>query len=62
MRWVKRGHYAMEYHKLTDDASQLKDSELTQKYASHLEESIRKQPEDWMWSHKRWKKVLYSFE
>lgn len=62
MRSIKRGYYEMEYIKLTDDASQLENTELTQLYAKHLEEAIRKQPEDWMWSHKRWKKILYSFD
>ncbi len=62
MRRVKRGYYAMEYFKLTDDSSKLNETELTQLYANHLEDSIRRQPEDWMWSHKRWKHILYSFE
>ncbi len=62
MKRVKRGYYGMEYHKLTDNAGELKENELTQLYAEHLEESIRKQPEDWMWSHKRWKRILYSFD
>lgn len=59
---VKRGYYSMKFTKLTDDASTLADTELTQLYASHLEETIRKQPADWMWSHKRWKKILYAFD
>ncbi len=59
---VKRGYYAMKFTKLTDDASLLKDTELTQMYASHLEETIRKSPAEWAWSHKRWKKILYAFD
>lgn len=62
MKRVRRGYYAMEFFKLTDDSSQLPENELTQRYAAHLEASIRRQPEDWMWSHKRWKNELYDFE
>jgi len=62
MKRVRRGYYAMEFYKLTDNAGELKENELTQLYVNHLEASIRKQPEDWMWSHKRWKEILYDFE
>lgn len=62
MKRVKRGYYAMEFFKLADDSSQLPENELTQRYAAHLEATVRRQPEDWMWSHKRWKNELYDFE
>jgi len=62
MRRLKRGYYCMEYFLLTENAKELPANELTQLYARHLEDSIRKQPEDWMWSHKRWKKKLYAFD
>lgn len=58
---IKRGYYGLKISKLTDDASKLADNELTRLYAKHLESSIKNQPEDWMWSHKRWKELLYSF-
>jgi KDO2-lipid IV(A) lauroyltransferase len=62
MKRLKRGHYSMKFYPITENAKDLPANELTQRYASLLEESIRKQPEDWMWSHKRWKKELYSFD
>ncbi len=59
---VKRGYYTMDFKKLTDNANLLKENELTQLYASELEASIRRKPYGWMWSHKRWKKILYAFD
>ncbi len=31
------------------------DGEITQAYVNLLEETIRRTPSDWLWSHKRWK-------
>jgi len=45
---------------LTDKPKDLQENELTQMYATMLENSIIKQPENWVWSHKRWKHELYS--
>ncbi len=52
---VKRGYYELYLTVLTDEPQKLKDGELTQMLASKLEEVIRKKPQDWLWSHKRWK-------
>ncbi len=52
---VKRGYYELHLTVLTDEPQKLKDGELTQMLANKLEEVIRKKPQDWLWSHKRWK-------
>ena len=52
---VKRGYYELELTVLSDNPKNLKEGELTQRLATKLEEVIRKKPEDWLWSHKRWK-------
>lgn len=52
---VKRGYYELELTVLSKDAKDLKEGELTQRLATKLEEVIRKKPEDWLWSHRRWK-------
>jgi len=62
MQRVKRGYYTMEMFDVTDRPKELAENELTQMYALLMEKSIIKQPESWMWSHKRWKKELYSFD
>jgi len=52
---VKRGYYTLEIQELFSGKEQLERGELTQKYANKIEEILRKKPEDWLWSHKRWK-------
>lgn len=52
---VQRGYYEVEFTKLFDDASQTKEFEVTKSHVNFLEEIIRKRPELWLWSHKRWK-------
>lgn len=52
---VKRGFYEAEFSVLTTDPDNLPDGEITRLYARKLEEIIYKKPEDWLWSHKRWK-------
>lgn len=52
---VRRGYYEVEFTKLFDDASQTKPYEVTKVHTHFLEDIIRKRPELWLWSHKRWK-------
>ena len=52
---VRRGYYEVEFTKLFDDASQTKPYEVTKAHLRFLEDIIRKKPEFWLWSHKRWK-------
>lgn len=52
---VRRGYYEVEFTKLFDDASQTKEYEVTKAHTKFLEDIIRKRPELWLWSHKRWK-------
>jgi KDO2-lipid IV(A) lauroyltransferase len=51
----RRGHYHFDYFLLADDPKSLPDGELIRRYVEHLEKNIRKQPEIYLWSHKRWK-------
>ena len=52
---VRRGYYEVEFTKLFDDASQTREYEVTKTHLKFLEEIIRKRPELWLWTHKRWK-------
>lgn len=57
MERVKRGHYIMRIEKFADDAAELPDFEPTNRYYSLLAENIRRSPELWLWTHKRWKRT-----
>lgn len=52
---VRRGYYEVEFTKLFDDASTTQMYEVTKAHTRFLEKIIRKRPELWLWSHKRWK-------
>lgn len=52
---VKRGHYRSISHLAFENGSTTQEGEITRAYVRFLEESIRRQPENWLWSHDRWK-------
>jgi KDO2-lipid IV(A) lauroyltransferase len=52
---VARGYYELELSLISDNPNALAEGEITALYAHKMEEVIRKKPEDWLWSHKRWK-------
>ena len=51
----KRGYYTIELSVLADNPSELKDGEITSRFAKKLESVINNQPANWLWSHNRWK-------
>lgn len=57
----KRGYYEARFIKLHDDPSSLSDFELTDLYYKHLEETIRRNPECYLWSHNRFKRTREEF-
>ncbi|MDE6217942.1 MAG: lysophospholipid acyltransferase family protein [Muribaculaceae bacterium] len=57
----RRGYYHCRMIKLADDSSSLEEFDLTRRYFAHLEETIRRQPEFWLWSHRRWKRTRKDF-
>jgi Kdo2-lipid IVA lauroyltransferase/acyltransferase len=52
---LKRGHYQAEAITITDNPKELKDYEITIAHTKKLEQTIKEQPELWLWSHRRWK-------
>lgn len=60
MNKIKRGYYQIELELITDNPHSLNWGELTEKHARLLEEMIIKNPEQWIWSHNRWKREIPS--
>lgn len=52
---IKRGFYRLELSLLSDNPAELEPGEITRRYAGKLEEAILKKPENWLWSHRRYK-------
>jgi len=56
VRRVKRGYYEITFSELSSHPAQLPEKGLTEAYMKKLEGVIRAKPEDWLWSHRRWKR------
>jgi len=50
-----RGIYHIAITKITDNGTKNAPGEITQNFFYKLEEAIRIQPHNWLWTHKRWK-------
>lgn len=55
IRRVKRGYYEVDLTLITENAAETADKEITDKHVALLEQTIRKAPQYWLWSHRRWK-------
>ncbi|MFN5055598.1 MAG: lysophospholipid acyltransferase family protein [Bacteroidota bacterium] len=52
---LKRGVYSFSAEVITDDAASMMPVELTLKYVDFLDSCIRDRPDNYLWSHRRWK-------
>lgn len=52
---VKRGYYEIDAELLFDEPKQTSHGEITEAHIKHLENDIQRNPETWLWSHRRWK-------
>ncbi|MBQ9465625.1 MAG: lysophospholipid acyltransferase family protein [Muribaculaceae bacterium] len=62
VRVVKRGYYVARLVPITLDASQEPYHFVTDRYFELLEQTIRRAPQYWLWSHNRWKRTREEFE
>lgn len=61
MRRIRRGYYEAEFKLITHEPQQMKEFELTDIYYRMLEETIRRDPAYWLWSHNRWGRTREEF-
>ncbi len=52
---VKRGKYEANLTLITDKPKETSEYEITEAHVKLLEDTIKRNPEYWLWSHKRWK-------
>ena len=52
---TKRGHYCFEFKRLKPSGEQFKENEIVDLFYKSLEENIKRDPANWLWSHRRWK-------
>jgi len=57
MQKVKRGYYEVNIIPMVEDSENSSGHDITDKYIQYLEKVIMKKPENWLWSHRRWKYV-----
>lgn len=52
---IKRGYYELSAETLCENPSATSEGEISEMHTKKLEEEILKNPENWLWSHRRWK-------
>ena len=52
---IKRGYFEIYFSVIADQPKATKEFEITENYARQLEQAIIAQPDNWLWSHNRWK-------
>lgn len=55
---VRRGYYTCTFEKITTTPREMAEYEITEIYMKMLERDILRQPQFWLWSHKRWRHKL----
>ena len=62
IRRVRRGYYEGHIRMIATDTTNIPDYQLTEQYFKILEESVRRQPECYLWSHNRWKRTREEYD
>lgn len=55
MKKVKRGHYQINYYRMEPEGEKFVTNEVVKKFHQLLENTIKKRPDNYLWSHRKWK-------
>jgi len=55
MERKKRGYYKATFEELVSNPAATKEFDITEAHVGRLDKHIRKYPDNWLWSHRRWK-------
>lgn len=55
MKKVKRGFYQVNYYRIFPEGERFTENEVVKKFHKMLEGTIRKKPDNYLWSHRKWK-------
>lgn len=58
----ERGKYIYTFKLMTDKPGEMPEFEITQKFFVMLEQTIRREPRFYLWSHNRWKRTREEFD
>lgn len=62
LKKTKRGYCEVDFELLTEHPKKEAPDEITEMFTKRLEQTIRREPAYWLWSHKRWKGTRAEFE
>lgn len=54
----RRGHYEINVVPMVEESKSVPDWEITEQYFRLFEQTIRRAPQYWLWTHNRWKRDL----
>lgn len=58
---VARGRYEAEFREITREPGKMAEYEITDIYFRMLEDTIKRHPDYWLWTHNRWKRTREKF-
>ena len=61
MERPRRGHYICTFHLITRDSRQMEEFAVTRRFFEMLEDTIRRAPQYYLWTHNRWKRTKEEF-
>lgn len=55
MKRTSRGHYTVTFETICESPRTVENGFIMEQYVRHIERFLTEQPDNWLWSHRRWK-------